>query len=155
MLVRLSRAFNLRVGYVSSIDGGATWSDPQYLASMPLSSIVHTSQGLMVGDYSQATIVPSGPDAGDAISAFAVGVADATLNQAMYVPTHGLAVLGGGAVATFGTSAEVALAASEPFCNTEDEGAGGDDEGDDDGTDPGDNTNGAEDGNGVCDDAGG
>ena len=27
---------NLRVGYVSSIDGGATWSAPQYLASMSL-----------------------------------------------------------------------------------------------------------------------
>ena len=146
---------NLRVGYVSSVDGGATWSDPQYLASMPLSSIVHTSQGLMVGDYSQATVIPAGPNAGTAMSTFAVGVPDTTLNQAMYVPTHGLALLGGGAVATFGTSSEVALAANQPYCNTEDEGASGNDPGDDQGTDTADPTNGAEDGNGVCDNAGG
>jgi hypothetical protein len=146
-----SNQCNLRVGYVSSTDGGVTWSSPQYLASMPLSSIVHTSQGLMVGDYSTATVIPTGPYAGNAISAFAVGIPDTTLNQAMYVPTHGLGILGGSAATTSGTSSEVAQAATEPYCNTEDEGAGGDDTGDDNG----DDTNGAEDGNGVCDDAGG
>jgi hypothetical protein len=145
---------NLRVGYVSSVDGGTTWGSPQYLGSMPLSTIVHSSQGLMVGDYSQGSVIPTGPYAGNAISAFAVGLVDKTLNQAMYVPTHGLGILGGSAATTSGTSSEIARASNEPYCNTEDEGAGGD-TGDDNGDDPGDNTNGAEDGGGVCDNAGG
>jgi hypothetical protein len=154
----LANQCNLRVGYVSSVDGGNTWSSPQYLASMPLSAIVHSSQGLMVGDYSTGTVIPTGPYAGNAISAFAVGIPDTTLNQAMYVPTHGLAIVGGGAATTSGTSSEVASAANSPFCNTEDEGggsSGGDDTGEDAQPDPGDDTNGAEDGNGVCDNAGG
>ncbi len=83
---------NLRVGYVSSTDGGATWSDPTYLASMGLPDLVRSSQGLMVGDYSTADVIPAGPNAGNAISAFAVGVTDTTLNQAMYVVKNGLPI---------------------------------------------------------------
>ena len=42
----------LTVGFVSSIDGGASWSAPQTLAGpMKLTDIANTSQGVMVGDY--------------------------------------------------------------------------------------------------------
>lgn len=42
----------LSVGFVSSIDGGATWSAPQTLAGpMKLTDLASTSQGVMVGDY--------------------------------------------------------------------------------------------------------
>ena len=125
---------------------------------MSLNDLVHSSQGLMVGDYSTGTVIPTGPYAGNAISTFAVGLVDTTLNQSMYVPIHGLAIVGGSAGTTSGTSNEVAQAANSPYCNTEDEGGGssaGDDTGDDTAPDPGDDTNGAEDGNGVCDNAGG
>ncbi len=82
----------LRLGFVSSTDGGATWSDPVQLASMDLPNLVRSSQGLMVGDYSTADVIPAGPNKGNAISAFAVGVTDKTLNQAMYVPEEGVPI---------------------------------------------------------------
>src|SRR5262249_32470043 len=82
----------LRVGYVSSTDGGATWSDPLYLASMGMPDLVRSSQGLMVGDYSTADIIPAGPNKGNAVSAFAIGATDKTLNQAMYVPNNGIPI---------------------------------------------------------------
>ena len=72
-------------GYVSSTNGGATWSAPTYLAHMAMPSLVRSSQGLMVGDYSTADVIPNGPHKGNSISAFAVGLDDKTLNQPMYV----------------------------------------------------------------------
>jgi hypothetical protein len=86
---------DMRVGYVSSADGGMSWSSPTYLAHMTLSSLVRSSQGLMVGDYSSADVIPSGPFKGNSISAFAVGLESKTLDQLMYVPTHGLPIAGG------------------------------------------------------------
>lgn len=42
----------LSVGFVSSIDGGASWSAPLTLAGpMKLTDLANTSQGVMVGDY--------------------------------------------------------------------------------------------------------
>jgi hypothetical protein len=64
---------------------------------MALPTLVRSSQGLMVGDYSSADVIPSGHYAGHAISAFAVGQVGKTLTQPMYVPTHGLEI-GGGAL---------------------------------------------------------
>src|SRR5206468_681393 len=54
-----SNQCDLRVGFVSSTDGGAHWSDPTYLAHMTLNDLVRSSQGLMVGDYSSADVIPS------------------------------------------------------------------------------------------------
>jgi hypothetical protein len=88
----VSNQCQLRVGYVSSTDGGDTWSDPLYLASMGMPDLVRSSQGLMVGDYSTADVIPAGPNAGNAVSAFAVGQTDETLNQPMYVPKDGIPI---------------------------------------------------------------
>ena len=59
----------LSVGFVSSIDGGASWSVPQTLAGpMLVTDLANTSQGFMVGDYlstsfSGANAVPVFADA--------------------------------------------------------------------------------------------
>jgi hypothetical protein len=100
---------NLQVGYVSSTDGGTTWTAPQYLANMTLADVVRTSQGPMVGDYSNAAVIPAGPYAGNSISTFAIGLlprspADNGMNENMYVTTHGQAIDSGGAHATAATS---------------------------------------------------
>src|SRR6266536_94289 len=85
---------SLRVGYVSSTDGGATWSHATRLASMTIAGIARSSQGPMVGDYSTADVIPAGPCQGRAIATFAVGPApepnDNALAEAMYAPTCGL-----------------------------------------------------------------
>ncbi len=85
---------SLRVGYVSSTNGGATWSPATRLATMTIAGIARSSQGPMVGDYSTAAVIPAGPCAGRAIATFAVGPApepdDNALAEAMYAPACGL-----------------------------------------------------------------
>ncbi len=47
-----SGSTQLSVGFISSANGGSTWSAPQTIASsMPTTWIATTSQGRMVGDY--------------------------------------------------------------------------------------------------------
>ncbi|GGU87350.1 hypothetical protein GCM10010211_62010 [Streptomyces albospinus] len=59
----------LEVGYLSSTNGGSTWSSPTAVAGpMPLSQIADTTQGRMVGDYLSTSVID-----GKAVSAFAVG----------------------------------------------------------------------------------
>jgi len=70
----------LEVGYVSSTNGGSTWSAPQTLAGPMSLSWLAQAGGAMVGDYISTSIV-----GGKAVSAFAVGQAPSgsTLNQAL------------------------------------------------------------------------
>ena len=49
----------------------------------------------MVGDYSQATVIPEGEFAGRSISAFAVGAQENELQEDMLVPGNGLDSTGG------------------------------------------------------------
>jgi hypothetical protein len=59
----------LFVGFVSSSDGGATWTVPQTLAGpVSLTSLADTSQGRMVGDYISTSLV----DDGRAVPVFAL-----------------------------------------------------------------------------------
>ena len=59
----------LDVGFISSSNGGSTWSAPTQLAGpTSLSQLPLTSQGYMVGDYISSSFVSSG-----ALSVFAVG----------------------------------------------------------------------------------
>ena len=47
-----SNTCQLTAGFVSSLDGGATWTPPKQMSGpMNLSWIANTSQGRMVGDY--------------------------------------------------------------------------------------------------------
>jgi hypothetical protein len=92
----------LAVGYVSSIDGGASWSQAIQLAGpMSLKWLPDTSQGRMVGDY----ISTSFNGGGRAYGAFAVASAPTaggsdcakaspSCNQPTFTPTGGLVAQG-------------------------------------------------------------
>jgi hypothetical protein len=74
----------LDVGYVSSPDGGAHWSNPTQLAGpMTLGQIAQTSQGPMVGDYISTSF-----SGGNAATVIAVGKAPtaAAFDEGMYAP---------------------------------------------------------------------
>jgi hypothetical protein len=58
----------LSVGFVSSIDGGGTWSAPTTLAGpMALTDLADTNQGFMVGDYLSTSFANT-----NAVSVFAL-----------------------------------------------------------------------------------
>ncbi len=73
----------LNVGYVSSNNGGATWTVAQQLAGpMTLAWLPNTSQGRMVGDYKSTSFVSGGA----ALPVFAVAKPNSgvVFNQAIY-----------------------------------------------------------------------
>jgi BNR repeat protein len=80
----------LDVGFVSSPDGGATWSAATKLAGpMSLADIAATSQGPMVGDY----ISTSFNGAGTAATVFAIGKPQTRkFREGMWAPTTPLPV---------------------------------------------------------------
>jgi BNR/Asp-box repeat len=86
----------LDVGFVSSTDGGATWSAAQQLAGpMNLTWLASTNQGRMVGDYISSSFAN-----GKVFPAVAVAKAPTTLfHEAMYSST-GLVAEPGVAAAT-------------------------------------------------------
>jgi hypothetical protein len=96
----------LEVGYISSANGGKSWSAPATVAGpMKVSQIASTDQGNMVGDYIATAAVD-----GKALSVFAVGKAPAAgrrFNEAMYT-AGGLRVAGGTARVTTGPVASSA-----------------------------------------------
>src|SRR4051794_13274006 len=83
---------SLRVGYISSPDGGNHWGSPTQLAGpMSLSDIANTSQGPMVGDYISTSFNASGL----AVPAFAIGkphTAAQPFDEGTYAPSTPLAV---------------------------------------------------------------
>jgi hypothetical protein len=84
----------LDVGFISSVNGGTSWSAPTQVAGpMTLSWIPNTSQGRMFGDYI-STSVPNGGNAYP-IVAVANAPTGSTFDLAMYAPTGGLPVTGG------------------------------------------------------------
>ncbi len=88
----------LHEGFVSSTDGGATWTSTSDLAGpMLVTWLPLTTQGFMVGDY-QSTSFDS---RGAAHPVFAVATAPngSVLNEAMFTTSSGLSV-GGGSNAT-------------------------------------------------------
>lgn len=89
-----SSTCQLDVGYISSVNGGTSWSTATQLAGpMSLSWLPNTSQGRMFGDYISTSVLA----AGNAYPILSVASAPSgsTFNQAMFVPTGGLAVTGG------------------------------------------------------------
>ncbi len=96
-------ACDLSVGFVSSADGGGTWSAPTTVAGpMKPSWIADSTQGRMVGDYISCSIVND-----KAISVFAVGKAPAGggFDEAMY--TAGALQISGGIVPATSTGARL------------------------------------------------
>ena len=87
----------LMVGYISSSDGGTTWSAPTEIAGpMDLSWLPNTSQGRMVGDYISTSYSASGLAHGAFAIAFAptsggsdCAAATPNCDQAMYTTASG------------------------------------------------------------------
>ncbi|WP_374568032.1 sialidase family protein [Ideonella sp.] len=72
----------LSVGFVSSVDGGTSWSAAQTLAGpMTMSDLADTSQGLMVGDYISTSFAGA-----KAVPIFAIAKAKSgsAFDEAMY-----------------------------------------------------------------------
>ncbi len=87
----------LNVGYVSSTNGGATWSAPKLLAGpMKIAWLPQTTLGYMVGDYISTSIVN-----GKALPVFAVARKPGNkFHEAIYAPTNPLPIRGGTHAAT-------------------------------------------------------
>jgi hypothetical protein len=84
----------LDVGFVSSVNGGTTWSAPTQLGGpMQLSWIASTSQGLMVGDYISTAIPPGASAAAVPAVVMATAPSGSTFNEAAY--SGQVAVTGG------------------------------------------------------------
>jgi hypothetical protein len=89
-----SSTCQLDIGFISSVNGGTSWSTATQLAGpMTLSWLPNTSQGRMFGDYISTSVVAGG----NAYTVIPVANAPtgSTFDLAMYVPTGGLAVTGG------------------------------------------------------------
>jgi hypothetical protein len=89
----------LKVGYVSSTDGGSSWTSPKTLAGpMKLTALPNTTLGYMVGDYISTSILGNGK--ADTVVAVAnkgtcvLGNITAC-KEFMFAPTGGLSVLAG------------------------------------------------------------
>ena len=84
----------LDAGFISSVNGGASWSAPTQLAGpMTLSWLPNTSEGRMFGDYISTSVLAGGN--AYPVLPIASAPSGSTFNQAMYVPAGGLAVTGG------------------------------------------------------------
>ncbi|MBV9713408.1 MAG: exo-alpha-sialidase, partial [Ktedonobacteraceae bacterium] len=90
-----SSTCQLQVGFVSSTNGGSTWSAKTTLTNtpMPLTWFANTNQGRMVGDYISTSISSNGR----AFPVFAVATAPSgsTFNESMFTAASGLAVVRG------------------------------------------------------------
>jgi len=89
----------LTVGFISSTNGGTTWSAPTQIAGpMSLSWLPNTSQGRMFGDYISTSVRPGG----NAYTVIPVATAPtgSTFQVPMVVPTGGLAITGGARTAS-------------------------------------------------------
>ena len=101
----------LDVGFISSVNGGTSWSVATQVAGpMNPSWLPNTSQGRMFGDYISTSVRPGG----NAFPVIPIGHAPtgSTVNLAMYVPTGGLPVAGGGAP---GRHPDTSIAGSTPL----------------------------------------
>jgi hypothetical protein len=101
----------LYTGFISSSDGGNTWSAPQTLAGpMSLGWLPNTFAGLMVGDY-----VATAYSGGKAFAIFAAALANsgALFDEPIYTTTTGLTVAQNAAVFTSATEQPVPNAHSD------------------------------------------
>jgi hypothetical protein len=91
-----------RVGYVSSTDGGATWSAPSQLSPGPPSLAVYPRTGNDTattgspdfGNVLAAAVIPAGHNGGNALGLFPVGIPVNGIDVSMYVNKKGLQIGG-------------------------------------------------------------
>ena len=106
----------LKVGFISSINGGASWSTSEQLAGpMKLTWLAATTQGFMVGDYISTSIVPGDDDA-TPVFAVARPPSGTVLHEATFTTSEDLLRMVGGSIVATGdpavASARHAAAAS-------------------------------------------
>ena len=90
----------LDVGFVSSTNGGKSWSGNQQLAGpMKVSWLANTTQGFMVGDYISTSIAGAGNDA-TSVYALAQAPTGTLFHEATYASSGTIAKLTGGTLAT-------------------------------------------------------
>ena len=95
----------LDVGFISSVNGGTSWSAPLQIAGpMTLSWLPNTSQGRMFGDYISTSVIPGGR--AYPVLPIASAPTGSTFHVPSFVPTGGLAVGGGALDATKWTGPE-------------------------------------------------
>jgi hypothetical protein len=84
-----SATCQLNVGFVSSVDGGATWSPVLAVAGpMTLTWLPLTNQGYMVGDYISTSISSDGK--AHSIFSIATAPVGGVFDEAMYAPVSGM-----------------------------------------------------------------
>jgi len=108
-----STTCQLTVGFISSANGGTSWSAPVQIAGpMTLSWLPNTSQGRMFGDYISTSILPGG----NAFPVIPIASAPSggLFHVPMFVPTGGMAIVGGALAATKWTGPESAGTSLEP-----------------------------------------
>ena len=89
----------LIVGFISSTNGGASWSGPTQVAGpMNISWLPNTSQGRMFGDYISTSVRPGG--AAFPVIPVASAPSGSTFNLGMFAPSTGLPISGGARLAT-------------------------------------------------------
>ncbi|SRR5579871_190627 len=92
-----STSCRLDVGFISSTNGGASWSAAKQLAGpMMLSWLANTSQGFMVGDYISTSIAPGNADAAP-VFAVALAPLGVIFHEATYTSPQGVSAIVGGA----------------------------------------------------------
>jgi hypothetical protein len=101
----------LTVGYISSTNGGTSWSAATQVAGpMTVSWLPNTSQGRMFGDYISTSVLAGGR--AYPVIPVANAPSGGLFNLAMYAPTGGLAVSGGAVRAQVGAAAAPARSLS-------------------------------------------
>jgi hypothetical protein len=106
-----SSTCQLDAGFISSVNGGTSWGTATQLAGpMPLSWLPNTSQGRMFGDYISTSVVSGGN--AYPVLAIASTPTGSVFNQAMFVPSGGLAVTGGSNTAAAANAVTPAAPAS-------------------------------------------
>lgn len=85
----------LSAGFISSTNGGATWSDATQVAGpMSLSWLPDTSQGRMFGDYISTSVL-AGRDVVVPILPIAAAPSGSTFDMGMFAVRGGLHIIGG------------------------------------------------------------
>jgi hypothetical protein len=101
----------LSVGFISSTNGGSTWSAPVQIAGpMPLSWFPNTSAGRMFGDYISTSILAG--DSAYPVVPVATAPTGGTFHVSMMAPTSGLAISGGTLAAEVFTGASAPMASA-------------------------------------------
>jgi hypothetical protein len=108
-----STTCQLNVGFISSTNGGTSWSAPVQIAGpMTLSWLPNTSQGRMFGDYISTSILAGGN--AYPVIPIASAPSGGLFHVPMFAPTGGMPISGGALAATKWTGPEPAGTSLEP-----------------------------------------